>query len=513
MIGILINNFLGKTPRWYKLTILTFLVINPIVFFFISPFVAGWMLLLEFIFTLALALKCYPVPSGGLLALQAVIIGLTSSKKVYYEVATNLPVLLLIIFMVAAVFYLKDVVFLAFTKLIIGIRNKQSLCLTFCMLCAFLAAFLDALAIMAAIVAVCFNCYAIYHRVAAELADSENGQAEMEEFKGFMRNFIMHGAVGAIMGGNLTIVGVPHNLMIADRLDWTFGCFVQNVALVAIPVIIVGFVLCVILETVKFPGYGYKLPERAYDAIVKDYNSKFAQLNKQSLFEYALQTITAVLLFFALAFHLAEVGLIGVALMVIIAAFHGKIKEHDYAEAFNHAMPFTLLIMVFFAVLAVVDDQHLVKPVIDWAFTFDGKTQLLALFFSNGALSMVSDNIFVASIFINEVEAAYKQGAFGALECGAVEGVALHCKCTAEAALGCSARTAREWFETLGVAVSMGTNIPTMGTPNGHAALLFLLTSSLAPLINLSYLQMFRLTLPYTIVLTTTGALCVYFLM
>ncbi|MCL2306284.1 MAG: hypothetical protein FWC43_13145 [Planctomycetaceae bacterium] len=485
MSDVFIRNFLGKTPRWYKLTILFFLIINPIVFFFVSPFLAGWMLLLEFIFTLALALKCYPVPSGGLLVLQAVIIGLTSAEKVYDEVAVNLPVLLLIVFMVAAVFYLKDVVFLVFTKLFISIKNKQLLCLTFCVLCASLAAFLDALAIMAAIIAVCFNCYAIYHRVALEFADRGDGQAEMEEFKGFMRNFIMHGAAGAIMGGNMTIVGVPHNLMIATRLGWSFGDFLQQVAMIAIPVILAGFALCVFLETVKFPGYGYKLPQRAYDAIVKDYNSKFARLNKQALFEYALQGTTAVLLFVALAFHLAEVGLIGIALMIIIAAFKGMTKEHDYAEAFNNAMPFTLLIMIFFAVLAVVDDQQLVKPLIQWALTFGGKTQLLTLFFTNGSLSMVSDNIFVASVFMNEIEVAYNLG----------QGFD------------------REWFEKLGVAVSMGTNVPTMGTPNGHAALLFLLTSSLAPLINLSYWQMFKLALPYTVVLTATGALSILFLM
>jgi NhaB family Na+:H+ antiporter len=57
----------------------------------------------------------------------------------------------------------------------------------------------------------------------------------------------------------------------------------------------------------------------------------------------------------------------------------------------------------------------------------------------------------------------------------------------------------------------MGTNIPAMATPNGHAALLFLLTSSLAPLLNLSYFRMLLLTLPYTIAMTITGALAIYF--
>ena len=67
-----IKNFLGKAPDWYKVAIITFLIINPIVFFFIDPFVAGWLLVAEFIFTLAMALKCYPLQPGGLLAIEAI---------------------------------------------------------------------------------------------------------------------------------------------------------------------------------------------------------------------------------------------------------------------------------------------------------------------------------------------------------------------------------------------------------------------------------------------------------
>jgi len=76
---------------------------------------------------------------------------------------------------------------------------------------------------------------------------------------------------------------------------------------------------------------------------------------------------------------------------------------------------------------------------------------------------------------------------------------------------GGMAAISQEDYEKLGVVVNMGTNIPSMATPNGHAALLFLLTSSLAPLLKLSYFQMFKLTLPYTIVMTITGALAIYF--
>ena len=73
------TNFLGHSAVWYKQAIIAFLVINPIVFA-INPFVAGWLLILEFIFTLAMALKCYPLQPGGLLAIEAVVIGMTSPE-------------------------------------------------------------------------------------------------------------------------------------------------------------------------------------------------------------------------------------------------------------------------------------------------------------------------------------------------------------------------------------------------------------------------------------------------
>ncbi len=46
------RNFLGQSPDWYKLALIIFLIVNPLIFL-ISPFVAGWLLVAEFIFTLA----------------------------------------------------------------------------------------------------------------------------------------------------------------------------------------------------------------------------------------------------------------------------------------------------------------------------------------------------------------------------------------------------------------------------------------------------------------------------
>ena len=80
--GAFLENFLGHSPDWYKITILIFLVINPVVAILFGNFIAGWLLIGEFIFTLAMALKCYPLPAGGLLAIEAVVIGLTTPDAV-----------------------------------------------------------------------------------------------------------------------------------------------------------------------------------------------------------------------------------------------------------------------------------------------------------------------------------------------------------------------------------------------------------------------------------------------
>ena len=55
------HNFMGNTHKWYKAAIFSFLVINPIILI-ISPVVAGWLVVLEVIFTLH-GLKMLPTDS------------------------------------------------------------------------------------------------------------------------------------------------------------------------------------------------------------------------------------------------------------------------------------------------------------------------------------------------------------------------------------------------------------------------------------------------------------------
>ena len=76
----MLKQFLGNSPNWFKFTMIAFLIIN-VPLYFINPFVCGWVFIGEFIFCLAMALKCYPLQSGGLLAIEAIALGLTTPKN------------------------------------------------------------------------------------------------------------------------------------------------------------------------------------------------------------------------------------------------------------------------------------------------------------------------------------------------------------------------------------------------------------------------------------------------
>ncbi|MGB5246781.1 MAG: hypothetical protein WBN34_09560, partial [Woeseia sp.] len=125
------KNFLGQSPVWYKLTIIGFLILNPIMVLTVGPFIAGWILVIEFIFTLAMALKCYPLQPGGLLAIEAIVIGLASPEMVYHEAEVNFPVIMLLMFMVAGIYFLREMLLYAFTKILLGVRSKILLSLMF----------------------------------------------------------------------------------------------------------------------------------------------------------------------------------------------------------------------------------------------------------------------------------------------------------------------------------------------------------------------------------------------
>ena len=119
-----------------------------------------------------------------------------------------------------------------------------------------------------------------------------------------------------------------------------------------------------------------------------------------------------------------------------MTSFTGIIEENWEKPS---SLPFTALLVVF-AVVAVIHDQHLFKPVIDYVFLQAVKPSSI-IFIANGILSMISDNVFVATIYINEIKAALDSG-----------------------------EISRDQFDALAVAINTGINLPSVATPNGQAA-------------------------------------------
>ncbi len=494
------KNFLGGSPVWYKLTIIGFLIMNPILLAAIGPehgpFIVGWILILEFIFTLAMALKCYPLAPGGLLAVEAIVIGLASPANVYYEAHHNFQVIMLLMFMVAGIYFLKDMLLYVFTKILLNVRSKILLSLLFSFAAAVLSAFLDALTVTAVIIAVASGFYSVYHRVASGKNfdhDHDHGhddevhdtsRSDLEEFRSFLRNLMMHGAVGTALGGVSTLVGEPQNLLIADVAGWDFATFFIKVLPVSAPVLVAGLITCALLEKFKLFSYGAQLPA-SVRTVLTDYDAAMtAKRSKRDNMALIMQGVVAGVLCLALGFHVAEPGVVGLLIIVLACAFNGITEEHRIGHAFEEALPFTALLVVFFAIVAVIDVQGLFDPITGWLLTQAGPTQTAWFYSANGLLSMISDNVFVATVYIKEVKEALDSGLIS-----------------------------REQFDMLAVAINTGTNIPSVATPNGQAAFLFLLTSALAPLIRLSYGKMVIMALPYTITMSITGLWAVMYLL
>ena len=134
---------------------------------------------------------------------------------------------------------------------------------------------------------------------------------------------------------------------------------------VSIPVLVAGLSTCVLLEMTGKFGYGATLPDTVRQ-VLSDYEDKAESLRtKRSNARLVVQAVVATILVLALAMHWAAVGLVGLMVIVLLTAFNGVVEEHQLGAAFEEALPFTALLVVFFAIVAVIHDQHLFTPVID----------------------------------------------------------------------------------------------------------------------------------------------------
>ena len=479
ILELVAGNFLGEAPRSFKWTILFFLMINPICLAVLGPFVTGWFVVGQFVFTLAMSVKCYPLQSGGLIVLEALLLGLTSPQEMYQETVHHFDVIALLIFMVASVFFLKDILLYFFSAMFTQVKSRPLLSFLFCSAGAVLSAFLDALTVTAVFITVITGMYSVFDKVFSSRHSSGLAQ-DFDQFRSFLRGLVMHGVVGTALGGMCTLVGEPQNMVIGKAIGWEFFEFIKQMSHVTLPILGSGLIVCLLLEKTKIFGYGTEMPESVREALEDFMHEKKSTRTRKDQTVLLIQLIGTVLICFALMFHIAEVGLVGLFAIVFLTSMNGVVSEHKVGEAFKEAMPFVALLVMIFGIVSVIHTQHLFTPIAELVLSLDIEEQVKMIYLANGLLSTVSDNVFVGTIYINEIKAIFDQGIIS-----------------------------KEHLDHLAVAINVGTNIPSIATPNGQAAFLFLLTSTLAPLIRLNYLCMVKMAFPYTVVLTLVGLMFV----
>lgn len=244
----------------------------------------------------------------------------------------------------------------------------------------------------------------------------------------------MHAGVGTALGGVMTMVGEPQNLIIAKSAGWNFADFFIRMLPVTLPVFIFGLLVCLLVEKFKLFGYGAQLPERVRQVLTEYDQQANAKRTKQEKMKLIVQAIIGVWLVLALALHLAEVGLVGLSVIILATSFCGITNEHSLGKAFQEALPFTALLTVFFAVVAVIIEQSLFTPIIQFVLQASPSAQLSLFYLFNGLLSSVSDNVFVGTVYINEARSAFEHGI-----------------------------VSLQQFELLAVAINTGTNLPSRG--------------------------------------------------
>ena len=236
--------------------------------------------------------------------------------------------------MVAGIYFMKNLMLAIFTKLLLRVQSKIYLSLLFCLSAAVLSAFLDALTVTAVLIGVTIGFYRVFHTVSSNKAfndmnhdfnnDSslnELGIQDIEQFKGFLRDLVMHGAVGTALGGVCTIVGEPQNLLIAKIAGWEFIEFFLRMAPITMPVLVAGLLTCILVERFAIAGFGNQLPDN-----VRNIFNDFDEFEKQNITtqhkaELLVEGLVAIFLVIALALHVAAVGLIGLAVIILLTAY------------------------------------------------------------------------------------------------------------------------------------------------------------------------------------------------
>ena len=184
--------------------------------------------------------------------------------------------------------------------------------------------------------------YNVYHRYASGMAMTgshdltsdetlkEQNRQELQEFRAFLRNLMMHGAVGTALGGVCTLVGEPQNLLIGAEMGWHFMDFFFEVAPVSMPVLAVGLLTCIAVEKFHIFGYGAHMPGNIRSHLLETAIEMEEKRGATGRAKLVVQGLIGLWLIVALALHLAEVGIIGLSVIILLTALNGITDEHQF---------------------------------------------------------------------------------------------------------------------------------------------------------------------------------------
>ena len=130
-----------------------------------------------------------------------------------------------------------------------------------------------------------------------------------------------------------------------------------------------------IVESTKTFGYGQEMPVHVRKVLSAFADDEYGKIHNLEKAELSIQAFGALILVIGLALHVTEVGFVGLGIMVFITSFNGVTEEHEVAHAFLEAMPFVSLLVVFFGVVAVIQDNEIFTPIIDGVLDLEESMQ------------------------------------------------------------------------------------------------------------------------------------------
>ncbi len=161
------------------------------------------------------------------------------------------------------------------------------------------------------------------------------GGDSLENFRSFLRSLVMHGTVGTSLGGVATLVGEPQNLLIGQKMGWDFMTFATEVAHVSFSAFIAGLCVVIAVELTGTFGFDAKLEPHVRNILKGYIEAENAKRTQKDNYALIVQGICAILLILGLAFHVMEVGLIGLMLLVLVTALSDIVEEKRIGHAFE----------------------------------------------------------------------------------------------------------------------------------------------------------------------------------